>query len=106
MGAVLADDPTAQPQFEDHFRELVGPIRRYASRSIGHVHADDIVSETFIVVWRKWADAPLRRGTPRAWTFKIAHNMIAHHVRSQLRRGQLIAGRRACDWLTNRTQLT
>lgn len=81
---------TTHAPFEAHFRELVGPVRRYASRAVGDQAADDVTNETFTIAWRRWADAPDAPGLRRAWTFKIAHNVVAHHVRSQLRRGQLL----------------
>ncbi|NKY38692.1 sigma-70 family RNA polymerase sigma factor [Cellulomonas septica] len=92
-------DRTHVDSFEGFFRQHVASVRRFACRSVGDMYADDVVSETFTIVWRKWSDAPAADGVRRAWLFRIAHNVMAHHVRSQVRRGRLLrwAGRMASE---------
>jgi RNA polymerase sigma-70 factor (ECF subfamily) len=82
--------PSLNDQFEGHFRSHAGAIRAYAVRAVGHAHADDIVSETFAIVWRRWLDAPANSDARRAWTYKIAHNIVSHHYRSESRRFRLL----------------
>ncbi|WP_123372442.1 RNA polymerase sigma factor [Cellulomonas sp. PhB150] len=83
-----SDSPPPAP-FDAHFREEVAAVRRYAARAAGDANADDIVSETFAIAWRKWDVAPEGPGARRSWTFKIAHNVVAHHHRSEARRFRL-----------------
>lgn len=86
----MTSDGTRLAAFEAHFRALSGPVRRYAVRAIGPSAADDVVSETFATAWRRWDDAPDDPGLRRAWTYRIAHHVVSHQVRSQLRRTQLL----------------
>jgi RNA polymerase sigma factor (sigma-70 family) len=73
---------------ERHFEA----IRRYAFRRAPAL-ADDIVSETFLVAWRRIDDVP---DDERPWLFGVARNVRLNLQRS-LRRQQAVAGRLAAD---------
>jgi RNA polymerase sigma factor (sigma-70 family) len=77
---------------ERHFEA----IRRYAFRRAPAL-ADDIVSETFLVAWRRIDDVP---DDARPWLFGVARNARLNLQRS-LRRQQAVAGRLATDPATS-----
>jgi RNA polymerase sigma-70 factor (ECF subfamily) len=65
------------------YAEHAVAVRSYARRFTTHVHADDIVQETFIRAWRHLArlegsDRPLR-----PWLLKVARNLLTDAARSQ-----------------------
>jgi RNA polymerase sigma-70 factor (ECF subfamily) len=62
--------------FEQFYAETAPDIRRYVRRRIDHSLADDVVGETFTVVWRRWRDAPTADADRRAWTFGVARNLV------------------------------
>jgi RNA polymerase sigma-70 factor (ECF subfamily) len=68
--------------FAAAYRVLAPQVRGYARRQVPDDQAEDVVAETFLVVWRRWADVP---GTPeqlRPWVFGVARNKILR-VREQ-----------------------
>jgi RNA polymerase sigma factor (sigma-70 family) len=75
---------------EDRFRALyekgVEPVARYAARRVptGDVH--DVVSETFLVAWRRFDDVP---ADPLPWLFGTARRVIANRRRATTRRNAL-----------------
>jgi RNA polymerase sigma-70 factor (ECF subfamily) len=73
---------------ERHFEA----IRCYAFRRAPAL-ADDIVSETFLVAWRRIDDVP---DDERPWLFGVARNARLNLQRS-LRRQQAVASRLAAD---------
>jgi RNA polymerase sigma factor (sigma-70 family) len=85
-------EPLPMPTREDRFKllheEHFESIRRYAWRR-DPTYADDIVSETFLVAWRRIDEVP---GDAGPWLFGVAR-----HVRLNLQRGarrqQAVAGR-------------
>jgi RNA polymerase sigma factor (sigma-70 family) len=77
---------------ERHFEA----IRRYAFRRAPAL-ADDIVSETFLVAWRRIDDVP---DDERPWLFGVARNARLNLQRS-LRRQQAVAGRLSADPATS-----
>lgn len=83
------DPPTARA---DHYRALYlasfNAILGYAVRRVDdRADAADVVSETFLVAWRRLDDAP--PGEERPWLYGIARNVLANHHRSVRRRGRL-----------------
>jgi RNA polymerase sigma-70 factor (ECF subfamily) len=49
----------------------------------------DVVSETFVVVWRRLHDVPLDEGSARAWIFTTARNIQANLYRRSRHRAEL-----------------
>jgi RNA polymerase sigma-70 factor (ECF subfamily) len=54
---------------------------------VGEAAAGDVVSETFLVAWRRRADIP--RDHPGAWLFAITANVVRHEMRGSERRTSL-----------------
>ncbi len=64
-------------------------VRRYASRQVETDAVDDILSETFLVAWRRIDDVP----TPALpWLLVTARNLAANHRRLVGRRREDGAG--------------
>ena len=76
------------PQGEtDRFRSFVRAtyedLTLYAMRRVGVSAADDVVSETYTIAWRKWMDPP--PADPRPWLFGIARNIVRNELRRERR---------------------
>lgn len=104
---------------EDRFRDLYGanftPLLGYAlRRSDDAEDAADVVSETFLVAWRRLAEVP-EGAAARLWLYGVARRVLANQRRGTGRRDRL--GERLrhdlaaavpdhADLLTTRTDLT
>ena len=58
MMLYMADPGLRRARFEALFREHHSAVRAYARRRVPSEVVDDIVSETFLVVWRRLDDVP------------------------------------------------
>jgi RNA polymerase sigma-70 factor (ECF subfamily) len=73
------------------FADLVEPHRRelrvHCYRLVGSFdEAEDLVQETFLKAWRRWADFA-GRSSVRTWLFRIATNTCLDHLDGRARRG-------------------
>lgn len=75
-----------QRRFETLFREHVGAVTGYAMRRLSAGAAEDIVSETFLVAWRRLDDVP-EDALP--WLFSVARRALANAYRSRNRSAAL-----------------
>lgn len=57
-------------------------VLAYASRHVDAASAQDVVSETFLVAWRRLEDVP---GDPLPWLLVVARNTISNRRRSAYR---------------------
>ncbi len=55
------------------------PVARFVARRAMPELVDDVVSETFLVAWRKVEDVPAE---PRPWLFGVARNVLSTHLRT------------------------
>jgi RNA polymerase sigma-70 factor, ECF subfamily len=79
----VTDDPPDR-QFERLFRDLVPHVRAFVRRNVPPAAVDDVVSEVFLVVWRRWDALPGPHDERRAWIFTVARFTIAReHDRSR-----------------------
>jgi RNA polymerase sigma-70 factor (ECF subfamily) len=80
-------DPAAAA-FAHAYRLLAPQVRGYARRQVPDDQAEDVVAETFLVLWRRWADVAGSPDQLRAWVFGVARNKIlrAHEQRGRLQR--------------------
>lgn len=72
--------------FERHARAIVA----YAARRVGADAADDVLSETFLVAFRRRADFDTSRDSAKPWLFGIASRHISHHRASEARQWRAI----------------
>jgi RNA polymerase sigma-70 factor (ECF subfamily) len=73
-------------RFDALFREHHPAVRAYARRRVPTEVLDDIVSETFLVVWRRLEDVP---ESPLPWLLTVARNVIGTERRGAARRRRL-----------------
>jgi RNA polymerase sigma-70 factor (ECF subfamily) len=71
--------------YDQHFHEIFA----YCARRVPAHTAHDVVSDVFVVVWRRIDDVP--RDAERAWLFGVARGVLANTWRSESRRGNLVA---------------
>ncbi|MCO8275881.1 sigma-70 family RNA polymerase sigma factor [Actinoplanes sp. TRM 88003] len=84
---------TLRPDREARFRLLYADayadVLAFAQRRGHPSHAEDVVAEAFLVVWRRFEDAPRRRDDARAWIFGIARHCLLNAQRGQGRQEAL-----------------
>jgi RNA polymerase sigma-70 factor (ECF subfamily) len=68
---------------------LVEPLRRYLARRTDPATADDVLSETLLVCWRRLEEVPEE---PLPWAYAVARRCLANAERSA-RRQHRVAGR-------------
>jgi len=71
--------------YDRHFQEILG----YCARRVPAQTAHDVVSDVFLVVWRRIDEIP--PDTERAWLFSVARGVLANTRRSESRRDNLVA---------------
>lgn len=87
MGDQAAPIAERRARFEDVFEAAYVSVQRYVRRRGGGDETEDVVAETFTVVWRRIGDAP--DDAVVAWCLGIARRCLANQRRSTLRRGRL-----------------
>jgi RNA polymerase sigma factor (sigma-70 family) len=86
MMLYMADPEPRRARFEALFREHHPAVRAYARRRAPAEVVDDIVSETFLVVWRRLDDMPQ---PPLPWLLTVARNVVGTERRGAERRQRL-----------------
>ena len=69
-------------------RDVVEPVRRYLGRRTDEATADDVLSETMVVLWRRLEDVP-EDAIP--WAIGIARLQLANAERAARRQRRLFA---------------
>jgi len=68
-----------QERFERLYRDHAGTVKAYALRRVGSVAAaDEVVSDVFLVVWRRLRAVP---DDPLPWLLGVARNAVANRQR-------------------------
>src|SRR5918997_1686778 len=80
-------DPDAR-RFEALFHANYPSVLAYALRRADRQVAEDVVSETFAVAWRRLGDVP---SDELPWLYGVARRTLANQRRSERRRSALIA---------------
>jgi RNA polymerase sigma-70 factor, ECF subfamily len=79
----------AERRFREAYDEHVRAVAAYAlRRTPTTADAEDVVSETFLVAWRRFAEAP---ADLRPWLFGVARHVLRHQYRAGARRDALSA---------------
>ncbi|HEX6150832.1 sigma-70 family RNA polymerase sigma factor [Nocardioides sp.] len=77
-------------RFEELARaELIEPLRRFLTRRTDPATADDVLSETLLVCWRRFDELP--DDAPLPWAYGVARNCLANARRSRHRQERLAA---------------
>ena len=79
-------DAPARDEFERLFRDHHAAVHRYAAWRVAPDAVQDVVSETFLVAWRRFEDL---RGDPLPWLLGIARRTAANQRRAGARRDAL-----------------
>ncbi|GHH34267.1 RNA polymerase sigma factor [Lentzea cavernae] len=61
-------------------------LHRYVARRVGPDTAQDVVSESFLVLWDQRAGQPYDADSVRAWLYGVATNLLRGHVRAEERK--------------------
>ena len=85
----MTDPDQDERRFEALFRAHHRAVLGYALRRTTQPVADEVVAETFLVLWRRLDDVP---DDARPWLFGVARRCLANAHRGAARRGAL-AGR-------------
>lgn len=84
---------TSPPDDDERFTVLVdavsADVHRFVRRRLPDDGSDDVVAETFLVVWRRLPELPSSEDEARAWVFGIARGVLANARRSEGRRRAL-----------------
>lgn len=80
--------PDARDRFESLAAEVVEPVRRYLARRTDRDTADDVLSDTLLVCWRRLDEIP-EPALP--WVFGVAKNCLANALRGERRQRRLAA---------------
>ena len=81
------DDPEL---FATLFDRHAGEVHRYLGRRVGEL-ADDLLSETFLIAFRRRAEYRPERLDVRPWLIGIATNLVHGHARTERRRYKALA---------------
>src|SRR5258707_15307572 len=82
----MRDPALRRERFDALFRDHHPAVRAYARRRVPREVVDDIVSETFLVVWRRLDDVP---EAPLPWLLAVARNVVGTEWRGAARRERL-----------------
>jgi len=79
---------------EQRFRALaelvLEPARRYLLRRTDAATADDVLSETLLVCWRRLDELPTVPEETIPWAIVVARNLLANAQRGERRRARLV----------------
>jgi RNA polymerase sigma factor (sigma-70 family) len=86
ISASLAEPPQFAPVFERHARV----VHRYLSSRVDPQSAEDLLSEVFVIAFRRRASFDTSYEDARPWLLGIATNVLRHHRRSESRRSTML----------------
>jgi len=82
----LADE---EARFRALYTDVYSDVLRFVARRVHASHAEDVVAEVFLVVWRRLGETPSDPRAARAWTFGVARGVMLNACRGERRRGAL-----------------
>ncbi|MBM7489353.1 RNA polymerase sigma-70 factor (ECF subfamily) [Micromonospora luteifusca] len=82
-------DPETAPEFTALYADNRGRVYAYAVARAGRSLADEVVAETFLVAWRRFAQMP--RGAALPWLLGVARNVIRQRYRDEERQRAIAA---------------
>ena len=82
-----AADAVRRARFEALAAEVYVPLQRYVRRRIDAAAADDVVSDTLLVCWRRLDDVP--DDAALAWTLGVARRCLANDRRGARRQANV-----------------
>ena len=82
-------DPGSRTRFDAVVREVLEPVRRYLARRVDAPTAEDVLSETLVVLWRRLPDVPDGEEIPYA--IGVARLQLRNALRALRRQERLVA---------------
>ncbi|GAA4608035.1 RNA polymerase sigma-70 factor (ECF subfamily) [Actinoplanes octamycinicus] len=82
-------DPDDAQQFTALYAEHHRRVYAYAVARAGTALADEVVADTFLVAWRRFAQMP--RDTPLPWLLGVARNVLRERYRTEERQRAIAA---------------
>lgn len=91
MTAVTAGPAEASDEesFRAVFAATYDDVRRFVARRTHPVDVPDVVSDVYLVAWRKVAALPREVDEARPWLFATARHVLANRARGERRRDAL-----------------
>lgn len=84
-------DPAAAERFRRLYARWGAAVLAYAVRRVpSRADADDVLAETFVVCWRRLADAPPDDDDVLPWLYAVAGRVVANQQRGNERRLRLV----------------
>lgn len=87
-GAGHVTDAEALQRFQALYADCHRQVRAYAVSRAGRQLADEVVSEVFLVAWRRLPDVP---SPPLPWLLAVARNVLASQFRASARQRSMAA---------------
>lgn len=87
------EHPSGSPHEQDFVRlyDATYPqLRRFVERRCAPDHVDDVVSQVYLVAWRRWAAVPAPDDQARAWLYGVAHRTLRNEQRRSRRDGLVL----------------
>ncbi len=82
--APAQEDPDAAA-FRRIFEMAYDDLVRFVHRRVDDAAVDDVVAETFLVAWRRFAELPAEPAELRPWLFTVARHALANTHRGRRR---------------------
>jgi RNA polymerase sigma-70 factor (ECF subfamily) len=86
----VTSDSGRRRAFEAFLREVADPVRRFLLRRTDPDTADDVLSETMLVCWRRFDELPDAENR-LPWVYVVARNCLRNAERAARRRERLTA---------------
>lgn len=81
--------PDRERTFRSLYEAVYPDLLRFVQRRAPHDHAEDVVADALLVVWRRLDELPRRQDDARAWVFGITRNVLLNEHRGEQRRRAL-----------------
>jgi RNA polymerase sigma-70 factor (ECF subfamily) len=82
----LSQAPDREHTFRQLYEVVYPDLIRFVQRRAHPDHAEDVVADAFLVVWRRLNELPGRYEDARAWIFGITRNILLNTHRGEQRR--------------------
>ncbi|HLR94263.1 MAG TPA: RNA polymerase sigma factor [Jiangellaceae bacterium] len=89
--AALSRESPDAAVFRQIFEALYDDLVRFVERRTDPAVVEDVVAESFVVAWRRFAELPSDIADVRPWMFAVARRVLANTYRSQRRARDLTA---------------
>lgn len=85
----LSRAPDREQAFRALYESAYADLLKFVQRRTDAANAEDVVAEAFLIVWRRFSEAPKREDDARAWLFGITRNLMLNARRGEQRRQSL-----------------